>query len=196
MRNATTIMFNRFSTLALAISALVFTAGSAQAAEVDAVDSVTAAAATPSDDAVATPVERHLWVTSGFLSYHYTKPQPWERQFNQNNLGVGVEYAINPNWTVAAGRYANSVWKHSNYLQALYTPDATSFRVSNVDIKMGVAVGTVNGYSDMNHGKYAPAALPVISLETQRVGFNLTVIPTMFGNTVGAYAIQFKVKAF
>ena len=172
---------NKFATNILA--ALVsLAAGAASAADVTTSE--------PSDIG-AKPMVASVWVTSGFWSHHLKNRDI----YNQKNTGFGFEVAFNENWSLAVGRYRNSVREQSTYAQAVWTPDATQVRLGDVRLAAGVAFGVVNGYPDMHDGKVSPALLPIASLEYGRVGINLTYIPTIAGKVDGALAVQLKVKA-
>jgi hypothetical protein len=132
-----------------------------------------------------------LWVTSGFVSKHSSS-----RDYNENNQGVGFEYTFNPNWQLAAGVYDNSLRQTSRYAQAVRSSDATLWRSGDWKARLGVAVGLVDGYPDMRHGGVFPTLLPVASLEWNRVGVNLTYIPSIAGNVSGAVALQLKLQLY
>lgn len=140
----------------------------------------------------ATKPLQSLWVTSGFWSYH----QAHRDYYNQDNKGIGFEAAFNDNWSLALGRYRNSVREHSRYVQAVWTPDVAQVRFGELRVTGGIAFGLVDGYPDMRQGKFFPALLPVASLEYGRVGLNVTYIPTIAGRVDGAVAVQLKVKAW
>lgn len=137
-----------------------------------------------------------LWVTSGFFSKHLSTDHAPKRGYNETNSGIGVEYVVNDNWRIAGGTYKNSVYRDSRYLQAVWSPDATSINFTGGRLALGVAAGLIDGYPMLNHGKVSPALLPVASLEYKLVGVNLTYIPTVGSNIDGAVALQFKVKFF
>lgn len=46
----------------------------------------------------------------------------------------------------------------------------------------------------MRDGRYFPTLLPIATLEWNRVGANLTYIPSIAGNVTGAIALQLKLQ--
>lgn len=132
-----------------------------------------------------------LWVTSGFVSKHSRGSD-----YNENNRGVGFEYTFDASWHLAAGVYDNSLRRTSRYAQAVWSPDATLWRRGDWKARLGAAVGLVDGYPDMRDGRFFPTLLPVASLEWNRVGVNLTYIPSIAGNVSGAVALQLKLQLY
>jgi hypothetical protein len=126
------------------------------------------------------------WISTGFLSYHTNR----KAGYNEKNTGVGFEYQLNEESGLALGHYRNSVRRQTTYVQYVYTP----FRIGNV--RIGGAVGLVNGYPLLRDGKFAPALLPVVSTTfkvfDRNVGFNTVYIPSIVPNVDGALAFQFK----
>ena len=121
--------------------------------------------------------QNNLWVTSGFVSKHTHQ----QEVRNEKNTGLGLEYSLSPTWAISGGFYKNSVYQRSRYLQAVWTP------LEAGPVKIGLAMGVVNGYP--NKG-YFPTLLPVLS-----VGYmNMTYIPSVGKSVEGAFALQLKVK--
>jgi hypothetical protein len=131
-----------------------------------------------------------LAIATGFWSYHTSN----RSEYNQTNTGVGLEYELDPNWTLAAGHYKNSVERDSTYAQALWTPDVAQAQFGAVRLSAGVAVGLVNGYPELRDGEVAPTLLPVATLMVGPFGVNLTYIPSVAGRADGAFALQFKYR--
>lgn len=125
---------------------------------------------------------QELWVTSGFVSKHLKAPDAG-KTYNERNPGLGLEYSLSPTWAVSGGFYKNSWYRRSQYLQAVWTPAEFG------PVKLGIAMGVVNGYPLVNKGGYFPTLLPVLSF-----GYvNLTYVPSVMENS-GAVALQFKVQ--
>ena len=138
----------------------------------------------------ATPASNleRVTLTSGFWSYHTSN----RSRYNEDNPGIGVEAAVNTNWTIAAGNYRNSVERASTYLQAMWTPDVARTQLGAVRLSAGVAMGLVTGYPELRNGDAFPTLLPVASMSVGPVGLNLTYIPSVAGRADGAIALQFK----
>lgn len=172
-------MFQRITLAALAAFAFLVFSGTASAAEQDEQEE-----------------GGSFWVTSGFFSKHTSDQFAPKGGYNETNTGIGIEYGIDRNWTLAVGTYKNSVYKRSTYIQGVWTPDATTYNFGELSLKAGLAVGVVNGYPDQMQGGFFPAVLPVLSAEYKRVGVNLTYIPSLDGAVDGAVALQLKFKFF
>jgi hypothetical protein len=123
-------------------------------------------------------------INAGLLSYH---PTDSTHQFNDLNYGVGLEFEKKPSLAFAAGEYRNSVRHNSYYGMVEYKP--LHFGL----VHAGVAGGAINGYPDMFHGKFFPAAMPVVSVEEKHVGANFVYIPSVKG-VVPALSMQMKVR--
>jgi hypothetical protein len=57
-------------------------------------------------------------------------------------------------------------------------------------------VGGFNGYPKMRDGDWFLAAIPVASVEYQRVGVNFAIVPTYKERLHGAFTVQLKLKLF
>lgn len=140
------------------------------------------------------PAGQRLWLTSGFVSRHVGSGNTG--RYNEKNGGLGVEWAVDADWHLAAGAYRNSVRRHSRYAQVVWTPEFTRARHGDCKFGLGAALGVVDGYPAMRHGGFFPTVLPVASVEWRRVGVNLTYIPSLAGNVTGAFALQLKLAVF
>lgn len=140
-----------------------------------------AVVATPAYGAETEP--SRLWATPGAISYHFDRGQG----YNERNLGVGFEYRMTNNTTLALGQYQNSVERLSRYALLGYTPWHPTER-----IKVGVMVGVASGYRDK--GKLSPVLLPVLAIEFRHIGINLSFVPPIKDKVGGAVAIQFKFR--
>jgi hypothetical protein len=144
---------------------------------------------------LAAPVsgaESAVWFNVGALSYHPNR----DKQYNERNVGFGMEYQFNARHALAAGRYKNSYYETSNFAYYAWTP--LEFTNANLGIlrvpsvRIGVLAGAVDGYR-RNSGRLAPVALPIAMLEWRHVGVNLTAIPHV-GNVDGGIAAELKVR--
>jgi hypothetical protein len=159
----------------------------------------------------ATPVAAEPWgltLNSGFLSHHTSnRGRPRHGGWNETNGGIGVEWQLSPSWRLAGGLYDNSVRHESRYLQAVFTPALTRWQADGWSVAAGVAAGVVDGYPKRNHGGWAGALLPLLTVDRalpaawqqatgiRSVGANLTYIPTVTAMRIaGAYALQARVS--
>jgi hypothetical protein len=133
-----------------------------------------------------------LWISPGMVSLHFER----NMGFNEQNPGFGLEYAMNKDWSLAAGRFKNSEYNQSNYVTVAYQPlDFFGFR-------LGVVGGVMDGYMGPNNKydkKPFPMLLPVMTYEHKNVGVNILFVPTVKTESAtlyGALGVQFKIKAF
>jgi len=140
------------------------------------------------------PASGSVWVTSGFVSKHTSQQHAPAEGWNENNAGIGIEYVFSSNWLVEGGAYKNSVYKRSHYAQVVWSPDLVTWSSGDWKVRLGTAVGVVDGYPRMAGGGYFPTLLPVASAHWKRVGVNLTYVPSIAGNVAGALALQAKFR--
>lgn len=124
------------------------------------------------------------WGTATIRSYHVN---PLRDDYNEKNFGLGVEYRDGA-LLMTAGAYRNSANKNSVYALVGALP------IEVGPLKIGGAVGLVNGYPRMNDGGIVPAALGLVALEGERVGMNVAIIPGVKSKTPLTIALQIKVK--
>lgn len=127
-----------------------------------------------------------LWVNGGFYSYHFQR----NRNLNDSNPGLGLEYRFSSVASVTAGRFYNSDRSYSNYAGVYYQP----WQIGPV--RLGAVAGGFNGYPKMRQGGWFLAAIPTASFEYQRVGVNVAVVPTYKDRLYGAISVQLKFKLY
>lgn len=129
-----------------------------------------------------------LWLTTGFRSYHFQR----SADYNEINNGIGVEWRFNAEQAVVAGTYDNSMRRNSRYLHYVWTP------VHIDPLHLGAAAGIINGYPDLNKGKFGFSLIPVASLHfkifSHDAGLNLVYIPTVTQRIDGSLALQLKIR--
>ena len=127
-----------------------------------------------------------LWINPGLVSYHFDRTT----EFNSVNYGIGVEYKLSSTTSLTAGQYHNSYHNLTNYIGAFWQP------IKVGPVQMGFVIGGFNGYTNTNNGGWFPAVLPAFSMESQWVGLNILVIPTIKDHVAGSIAFQLKFKVF
>ncbi|TAH12974.1 MAG: hypothetical protein EAZ11_04405 [Curvibacter sp.] len=137
------------------------------------------------EEAHQEPFANTLWVNVGALSYHPNR----SNGYNENNRGLGLEYRVRPDTSFIVGSFYNSVRHDSNYAAVNWQP------VPLGDWKLGLSLGTMNGYPGVLNGDYFPVALPIATYEGKRFGVNFTVIPTL-PQVDGALVVQLKFRLF
>ncbi len=127
-----------------------------------------------------------FWLNPGFYSFHFKKKD----QLNSSNFGLGGEYRFSTVSAVAVGGFRNSDWHSSRYVTWVWQPVAAG------PVRLGAALGAIDGYPRMGNGGWFPAIVPVASVEYKRVGANLILIPTYKDKLYGSLSLQVKVKLF
>ncbi len=61
---------------------------------------------------------------------------------------------------------------------------------------MGAVAGGFNGYPKMRDGGWFLAAIPTATIEYERVGINIAVVPTYKDRLHGGISVQLKFKLF
>ena len=125
-----------------------------------------------------------LWVNPGFYSYHFQR----DKGFDDTTPGFGAEYRFSTVASATAGRFHNSDRQMSNYAGVYYQPWAIG------PVRLGAVIGGFNGYPKMRDGGWFLAAIPVVSVEYQRVGVNFAIVPTYKERLHGAFSVQLKFK--
>lgn len=125
-----------------------------------------------------------LWINPGFYSYHFQR----DKGFDDTNPGFGAEYRFSTVASATVGRFHNSDRRMSNYAGVYYQPWAIG------PVRLGAVVGGFNGYPKMRDGGWFLAAIPVVSVEYQRVGVNFAIVPTYKERLHGAFSVQLKFK--
>ncbi len=135
------------------------------------------------EDAAPPPQDGAIWVNLGGFSHHMDQ----DKGYNENNVGMGVEYQLRPRVALMAGAFNNSLSRTTAYAAANWLP------LSLGGWKLGAALGVMNGYPGIARGGPFLAALPMATYEGTRFGVNLGVIPTL-NKVDGAFVIQLKVR--
>lgn len=125
-----------------------------------------------------------IWLNAGSISHHFNR----DMRFNERNWGFGAEYKFDATYSIFAGRYRNSMWDKTRYAGISYTP----WQVGQA--RIGMIGGVADGYKGMNDGKFFPMISPVISIEGERIGANIIVIPSIVSNVSNALAVQLKIR--
>ncbi len=126
------------------------------------------------------------WINAGFYSAHFQT----DKGLNNSNPGLGVEYRMSTVSTLTAGRFYNSDRAYSNYAGMYYQP----FSIGRV--RLGAVVGGFSGYPKMRDGGWFLAAVPVASIEFDRVGLNIGIVPTYKDRLYGAVSLSLRLKVF
>ena len=88
------------------------------------------------------------------------------------------------------GRFNNSDWQATNYLAWHYQP------LHYGAIGVGAVVGLMDGYPRVNNSGWFITIIPAISVDYQRFGANLAVVPTIHERVYGSISLQLKYKLY
>jgi hypothetical protein len=130
-----------------------------------------------------TTYQPQIWVNLGGFSRHFAS----DKGYNENNLGLGLEYRTSAEIAYMAGAYYNSVRKTTSYAAVNWQP----WHIGPV--KLGAALGVMNGYPSLANGGSFFAALPLATVEGRHFGINFGIVPSM-GKVDGAVIVQFKLR--
>ena len=131
-----------------------------------------------------------VWLNPGTFSYHFDR----HKDLREDNTGLGAELTLAESHVLAAGSFINSDRKRSHYGAYLWRP--LHWQSAGVKVHGGVAVGGFDGYPRYRNGGWFPAALPVLAIESERVGVNLYFVPTIANRLNGAVAVQVKLRVW
>jgi hypothetical protein len=124
------------------------------------------------------------WVNPGFYSFHVER----DKNLNNVNTGLGIEVPLSNTYAFTAGVFENSNRATSHYVGLYVMP----FEIG--PFKAGAVVGGFNGYPNANQGGWFPALIPVIALEGQQLGMNVSFVPTVQDQLHGAISFQLKYR--
>ena len=125
-----------------------------------------------------------IWVTPGFYTFHFDR----HRRLRDPNPGLGLEYDLDADTRLTAGRFLNSNGAYSNYLGAYYQPWHLG------PLKLGAAVGLFNGYPNAYGGGWFPALLPTATWQGDTWGANVAFVPPLQNRLYGGISLQIKYR--
>ncbi|MGR4869065.1 hypothetical protein ACIPRI_09395 [Variovorax sp. LARHSF232] len=125
-----------------------------------------------------------IWINPGFYSYHFDR----DKNLEDANPGLGIEWPINAQWSFTAGAFRNSDRERSNYIGAYFMP----FEWQGV--KFGAALGVFDGYPNYRGGDWFPAVIPTAAIEWRHWGLNIGFIPPYKDRLHGAISFQLKAR--
>ena len=137
--------------------------------------------------------ERHfpqVWLNPGSFSYHFDR----DKDLRESNTGFGAELTLAEVHVLASGTFINSSRRRSHYGAYYWRP--LHWRPAGINVHAGVALGAFNGYPNYRSGAWFPAALPMLAIESGRVGANIFLVPTIKNRLDGAIAVQFKLRVW
>jgi hypothetical protein len=132
----------------------------------------------------------HVWLTPGFFSYHFER----NLDLREDNFGLGAEIAKGDDWRLTFGSFINSERERSHYGGVQWRP--LHWQFTGAGLHAGVVVAAIDGYPRMKDGGWFAFAMPLVAIETDRLGVNLSAVPTISGRLHGAVIAQFKLRVW
>jgi len=129
-----------------------------------------------------------VWLSPGIYSAHFDQ----SKGLRNGNPGLSAEVAWAEDHSVVAGTYINSNSARTRY--AAYGWRPLHWELGGWRMGAGVALGAFDGYPRYRNGGWFIAPLPLLSVEGERLGVNLSLIPTIRDRLDGAVAFQFKIR--
>ncbi|MBD8655989.1 hypothetical protein IFT68_10160 [Oxalobacteraceae sp. CFBP 13730] len=127
-----------------------------------------------------------LWIDTGFYTAHFDG----DKDLNNNNKGLALEYRFNGTLAATGGRFYNSDRAWSNYAGVIWQPYAVG------PVRVGLALAAFDGYPKTRNGGWFPGVIPTLTYEYQRVGVNVGIIPNYKDRLYGGISFQLKFKLF
>jgi len=140
--------------------------------------------------AVAQEPHPHVWLNPGFLTYHFDR----DKDLREDNLGFGAEVELSTKHVLMAGTFMNSEDERSRYLGYEWRP--LQWKIGGADVHAGLVAAALDGYPRNKDGGWFVVALPLLAVQGKRLGFNLTIIPTIENKVYGAVALQVRLRVW
>ena len=127
-----------------------------------------------------------LWIDTGFYTAHFDG----DKDLNNNNKGLALEYRFSGTLAATGGRFYNSDRAWSNYAGVIWQPYAVG------PVRVGLALAAFDGYPKTRDGGWFPGVIPTLTYEYERVGVNVGIIPNYKDRLYGGISFQLKFKLF
>jgi hypothetical protein len=130
-------------------------------------------------------------VADAMLGSHHIHPY---REFDEFNLGVGLECSVTSQWAASVGYFRNSLSRPSFYAGAVYTPEFAHWGW----FRLGLMDGVISGY---NYGRWGigpdnstgPVLAPSAITRFGRFAVNVILIPPISEDRL-PFTIGFQAK--
>lgn len=132
-----------------------------------------------------------VWINPGVYSYHFNR----SRDLREDNVGAGVEVLFARDHGIMGGTFINSDRQRSHYLAYQWRPLHWE-GWGGMRISAGVIAGAFDGYPKYRSGDWFVAPLPLLAIEGDRIGVNLTIVPTIKDRLNGAIGLQIKLRVW
>ncbi len=140
--------------------------------------------------AAADDAPLQVWLNAGIYSWHFDR----DLDLRENNSGLGVEVVASRDYVWLAGSIINSERQRTHYAGLQWRP--LHWRPTGLEVSAGLIFAALDGYPRMRDGGWFVTALPVLAVEGERLGLNLSIIPTIRDQVSGAVALQLKLRVW
>jgi antimicrobial peptide resistance and lipid A acylation protein PagP len=127
-----------------------------------------------------------VWLNPGMYSHHFR-----QGDYRQDNYGIGAEVIVAPEHGLIAGNFINSNRERSRYAGYHWRP--WQWQPADIELRTGLILALIDGYSNTNHGDWFPVAFPTLSAEYRMFGANLIFIPASKNGAVLALQLKLRV---
>ena len=127
-----------------------------------------------------------LWIDTGFYTAHFDG----DKDLNNNNKGLALEYRFSGTLAATGGRFYNSDRAWSNYAGVIWQPYAVG------PVRVGLALAAFDGYPKTRYGCWFTGVIPTLTYEYERVGVNVGIIPNYKDRLYGGISFKLKFKLF
>jgi hypothetical protein len=133
---------------------------------------------------------RQVWINPGVYSYHFDR----SAGFRDNNVGVGVEVLVARDHALMGGTFINSQSARTHYGAYQWRP--LHWHAGGVDVSAGIILGAFDGYPSYRSGGWFIAPMPVLAIDGNRVGINLSIVPKVADSMGAAMSFQIKLRVW
>ncbi|HWQ37813.1 MAG TPA: hypothetical protein VNM24_04250 [Burkholderiales bacterium] len=132
-----------------------------------------------------------IWLNPGFFSLHFDRT----RDLREDNIGLGAEIVLHRNHALIGGTFINSERERTRYAAYQWRP--LHWKAGDTTrVVAGVVIAALDGYPRVRDGDWFVAPLPLLAIESRRIGFNFSVVPTINDRVDGAVIAQIKVRVW
>ena len=131
-----------------------------------------------------------VWVNPGVISHHFDR----SGDFREDNIGVGAEVLVAPAHALMLGTFINSDRTRTRYGAYQWRP--LHWQPGGIKVSAGIAAGGFDGYPRYHDGGWFFAAMPVLAIEGERLGANLSIVPTLKDRVDGAIILMIKLRVW
>jgi hypothetical protein len=133
---------------------------------------------------------RQVWINPGIYSHHFDR----STDFRESNVGLGAEVLLAPDHALMGGSFINSQSARTRYGAYQWRP--LHWQPGGIDLSAGIILGAFDGYPNYRDGGWFLAPMPVLAIEGNRFGVNLSIVPKVKEGMGAAIAVQIKLRVW